>query len=423
MKKRLFLALIPALMVLAGCANNGGGGMSRAVKYFNDDCLAHEEAFGKASELIPFKGGVKRANPVVNRVGCQISEGGTYNKMRFVATVDDPDNITSATWTRDVYNPYSGAELRNQSNKSVTGYYTIINQGDIDDDGIADELIAENGKGFIVYTLTNIPKDLQFAVTVYLTLENADGTTVSNMYVFNQDADRVGDYAPNETSFLLFSSADPQHPIAQDAETQGDHPENNLASFSVSLEKDGFFSIMGHDGEKNKFVIVAPDNLAKNNASNDYFFRDNTAVPGTIAANFTADYTFYLNKSYELYSSAINVVRKVYISFEYTTWWQGGAYTYLYAFNNSNSEKTFLPFESAGTNMIVTTAEINPKQRPGLIVLRANKELENTSFNWETDLYNQTTDIILNNANEKDCVRINDEAGAKVKSYNFISRS
>ncbi len=417
MKNRFLLLAIPALVVLSGCNNASTSGMSKATKVFVDDCFAHEESFGEAGELVKFNSGIRRAAPTVDGVGVQMSDDGT--KMRFVATVDNPESVISATWTRNIVSLVNGVEVRPESTKSPTGYYTIINDG-----GVAAN--APTGKGFVVYTITNIPENAKSAISVNLKLENVDGTTYSNTYVVNANSGaELGTYGRDESSFTLskFMGGTKE----QDENTID--PENNFASFTISLNKDEVFNIYGHDGINHKFVVVSASKLT-GDASN-YFFEEN---PGKfIKANYSADYILYLNKSLQLYTSATNVVRKISIDFSDVTWWRNGAYTYLYAFNNTNGKKSLLSFENVenNANRIITSDTVNPKEREGLIVLRAISGTITSAdqiTNWNLDehqegrqLYNQTVDINLkDNGSATEVIKILDQKDGDKNKISFI---
>ncbi|MBQ9265611.1 MAG: hypothetical protein IJ186_00865 [Bacilli bacterium] len=391
MKKSLFLLALPVLMVLFGC-NNSGSGMGTKTKVFAEDCLAHEEIFGKASELKAFNKApqIKKAVPTVEHVGFQTlydDENDKYH-VRFIAKVADPDNITEATWTRNAYDSATGSSL-GQSTKSPTGYYETVNDG-------GTPLVAGEGFGFVVYTLMDIGEEYKDDyIVVSLSLTNAEGTTISSTRVASADDTVSYTFARNETKFYLKKANG--SPVPQDITTQGDKPENNFGSFSnIALNKDDKFFIFGQDATSNNFQVIKANGLDTGNAVDNYFFANDE---GSIKANYKADYTLYLNNQGKIYVSAQNVVRPIYVKNDVWWWGADGRWTALYAFNDTTNRKDWFTFVEEGAYL--KTAEIDPTLYQAIVLVEMKS---GGTASWENQNESNQTSNLEFPKNNEDCL-------------------
>lgn len=175
--KKLFLAILPALCVLAGCSQS-----PKAADVIKEDTLAHAELFGdvEAAEL-PMKMPLARsqADYVEPRVGVQFhtyEESGTsYYAVRFVAAIASSD--VDATWTRAVSREDSN-QIKTMDDYEATVAYTSIN----DDSSIRYPYSLGNQYSrFVVYTMYNIPSDGgNYRIMAYLKLyDSTEGSTIA----------------------------------------------------------------------------------------------------------------------------------------------------------------------------------------------------------------------------------------------------
>ena len=156
MKKKLLLAVLPALLVLSGCKSPYS---AAATKVFEEDTIAHEEIFGEAEEIDYF--GKKEPlyrNPgeaiTAPKIGYQIRYADSKLAIRFVAAINDLN--VKAYWKRGVAAP-DGTEVASFSDEGqqVTKYYRTITDGPSTiTAGVAPYV---GYTGFVVYTIYNIP--------------------------------------------------------------------------------------------------------------------------------------------------------------------------------------------------------------------------------------------------------------------------
>ncbi len=351
MKKSLLLVALPLLLSVSAFAGRGAA----KEELFKEDTVAHEEIFGKASELKAFNKApqIKKAAPTVEYVGFQTlhdTENQEYH-VRFIAKVADPDNITEATWTRNVYDSATGSSIGTQGTVSPTGYYETVNNG-------GSPLTAGAGYGFVVYTLRFIPEEnCDDYIVVSLSLTNAEGTTISSTRVASADETVSYTFARNETKFYLKKNG--ETPVAQDLVTKGDPASNNFASFSLSLNKNDSYFIFGYDGENNLFKTITSNALPEGDGSKftNYLLSDSS---GVFKANYKADYILYLTKGNKLYANASNLVRPLYIYTKDFSWWNAEErWTAINAFNNEEGKKAqkWFYLEAEG-NYLKTTEDI-----------------------------------------------------------------
>lgn len=160
MKKKLLLAVLPALLVLSGCKSPYSAAATN-VKGFAEDTVAHEELFGEAEEISYFeKQVIMNRNPgeaiTAPKIGYQIKYDSGTGKLaiRFVAAINDLN--VKAYWKRGVAAP-DGSEVASFSDEGqqVTKYYRTITDGP---STITAGVAPYAGyTGFVVYTVYNIP--------------------------------------------------------------------------------------------------------------------------------------------------------------------------------------------------------------------------------------------------------------------------
>ena len=166
MKKRFLLAIIPALMALAGCSNIKQAPKTQMNENFlREDTLAHEDIFdGSELQLLnkssvskgpqPLRAPIDITEPVI---GVQYVTGTKQHRgenkpvisFRYVAVIQS--RHVKAEWIRAV-SSQSGDPLKARAVKESTVAYSAINNGN-------EYITAESmgGSCFVVYTLYDIP--------------------------------------------------------------------------------------------------------------------------------------------------------------------------------------------------------------------------------------------------------------------------
>lgn len=166
MKKKLLL-FIPALLALSAC----GGANPKVAEpaTFLEDTAAHTELFGKVEEAKPVR---RNAETITEpSIGYQLkftsdAEDGKL-AIRFYALINELDADIVATWSRGVAGA-DGTDLETGKGfddvlDPTTKYYTYL-------EGVGN---APEGKGYVVYSLYNIPytdTNRNAYVAAYLTL-------------------------------------------------------------------------------------------------------------------------------------------------------------------------------------------------------------------------------------------------------------
>lgn len=183
MNKKVFLAALPAIMVLTSCgfrpaANN---------KVFLEDTLAHEEIFGGFENAVDLK---PRRAEQENRslesisapdIGYQIHFEGDSIAIRFVAAIKE--TAVKAYWRRGVAAPNGtstkGRDFSNEP-QEASKYYLELTDGN-------STIKAGEGKyssyvGFVVYTIHSIPytDNKDSYVAAYLNLVGAEDSSIHN---------------------------------------------------------------------------------------------------------------------------------------------------------------------------------------------------------------------------------------------------
>ena len=217
--------------------------------------------------------------------------------------------------------------------------------------------------------------------------------------------------------------------LDQDNPTKGDNPSKNFASFTTDLKPNDSFKIVANnldedDLAKSTFKIYDSSCLTGTDNPVGYFFKDNS---GNIRAEYEGSYIIYLNKSGELWQSASNVVRKVYVSLEYvSTWWNNGeggksAWTALYAFGASGNRWYKLVSEG---DYLVTQEAVDPKEYNGFNVVRMKPSADPddpNSLTWDNKYYNQTNHATISGSNA-DCIRVWDGETDGKKNFDWKVR-
>ena len=197
MSKKFILAILPAIMVLAGC-----GAKPAAKDGMYEDTLAHDEIFGSlaSSAMVERRLQPKRAygdgvdKPYSPIVGYQrkTNNDGTFS-VRFFATVES--TAVEAYWTRSVHDlTGSTTNGRARGEKAVNSVYQALNGSNgstlsaIDVKEIDDDAESKPFNYFAVYCLLNIPSNLtDHYVSAFLTVSygTEESKNYSNVGVLN----------------------------------------------------------------------------------------------------------------------------------------------------------------------------------------------------------------------------------------------
>ncbi len=296
MKKKLLLAVLPALLVLASCSAQPN---AKAEPIFQEDTLAHEEIFGEAEgfELRAPKRNLDsdpymadRAQPAI---GVQYQENGDNISIRFVAAIDIGEaNLAdvSAVWHRVLYWDDGSVGKADAPKESLKAYTSLNNKGDIY--SISDFNGATGTYDyFVVYTLLNVKKsDYQYCrLNAYLELNGGASyskvlsTTLGGEYRFTFDHNDSGYFLAGKINGVENAV------VKQHSPTLGN---DNQASFIADIQSndmffvvhktDGYFGVKGGSDVRNSSDFVASEGMIKANQSGNfafYFGNDNLIYP------------------------------------------------------------------------------------------------------------------------------------------------
>lgn len=203
MKKKLLLAVLPALLVLSACNPlSSYAAAGTKVNQFAEDTIAHEDIFGEAQEVEQFEKPVAfQRNPgediTAPKIGYQIKYDSGENTLaiRFLAAVKDLN--VKAYWRRGVAGPDGNpinSKVFSNTFEPVTKYYKSLTAGD--ETITAGEAPYADYEGFVVYTIYGIPYNAtnkQAYVAAYVNLvgdENGQDDGAGGTY--NKHSNSVG---------------------------------------------------------------------------------------------------------------------------------------------------------------------------------------------------------------------------------------
>lgn len=161
MMKKVFLAILPTLMVLSSC----GAAPKANKEIFVEDTLAHEEVFGESVQMV--KETVERKPNGIDEfiesgrpsLGIQTATYQGKFSIRFVAAINIASGDLGATtpvWTRTIYKA-DGSVAKSSEGLNVQTVYTSLKNGEstisIQDFNDAN---GTNYDYFAVYTILNI---------------------------------------------------------------------------------------------------------------------------------------------------------------------------------------------------------------------------------------------------------------------------
>ena len=384
--KKALLALLPAFM-LCSCAGNPLQFVEDAIEdngWANvlEDNELHEEIFNKA----PISFG-ERKNAYTGDIGLGVQvasykkEATDYRAIRFIAaiTLDDVADVSSAVWTRAVWQ--SGGGVRKASDtKASTSAYTSLYDGKGDLYGI-DDYNDANGTShthFVVYTLYDIPNttyDYDY-VTAYITVDTkvsrvaASTINAATQFVFDKtelDSDHY---------FGVKKTSSGWTDVVLDTPTGTNHAQK--ANFSLGVD-DKFMFV--HYVAGTTFLPFGD----YNQHSGDPFV-DGDGTSNFLVSNYVQVCNFYLNGSDEIWIDVLTVTKTFYLLPD-SNWTSSSARFALNGHNNSDKD-VWVELTDAGEGYYSGSLTFDPARR--LIFCRMNPD--GFALDWGKK-WNQTQDM------------------------------
>ena len=190
MKKKFTLAVLPALMVLAGCS----GASQPQNNYYVEDTLMHEEIFGELPNLeaqaeeVPARKELPASGLWTPVLGFQSKDNGNgTSSIRIVAAIQS--TITTATWTRCVHTPDGAIKAgKGRADRLAHTFYERLNNDTKPTEYANTVAEQDEGSGatpfayYAVYCLLNIPSsDSAYYVDTFITVTDGEHTTHSKV--------------------------------------------------------------------------------------------------------------------------------------------------------------------------------------------------------------------------------------------------
>lgn len=297
MKKRCILTILPALMVLAGCA---GVNAQPKANIMLEDTEAHSEIFGGVESPIDLR--VRReGEPAVDplaqpKIGVQYKHDDSGYSIRFVAAITSLD-IAKATWTRGVTTEKdeNGGKVPLKPNASFETTKAYLSLTDGDDTSTAS-VEYPGYMYYIVYTMRNIPAaykgDYMFA---YLTIKGTNGTEVSSKVVASkiEENDNSFTFNADKSNFFLAGKING----LEGAAVSEDNPKRNntdAATFTANLLVGDNFVVV----QKTSTLFKVWDGSCLKSINNGFSVENEK-----VKVNQKAKYVLYLNTSNEIWHS------------------------------------------------------------------------------------------------------------------------
>ena len=396
MKKRFLIGILPALMVLSACA----GVAPQKANVLLEDTLAHEEIFGGGEEFEPLKLNAPRKeneNPTpaplaMSSIGVQYRglQNGTY-AIRYVVAISDLD--VTAVWTRDIGKP-NGDRPKDGQTLKVTcdkAYRALSASG-----GVEIPSSLGDYKGFVVYTLRNIPEaDVNSYLFAYLTISNENETVKSMGRItrlggnntFKINTDSMNGY------FLQGNINGSSDPVMIDGTpSSGNYAQKEDLTFRAN-DSFGLFKYVPGNNEHFQFFGFEKCRrglpFVSRVSENDYI-----KVPGA------GSYKLYLNTSNEIHlvlPSAAQTSATVYLK-PNNNWNTDSARFAVYAFEGTNPGVWYSMEEVKDANNngtgVYCYSGINASTYPSCIFCRMNPATSDN--NWD-NAWNQTNDLVIDN--------------------------
>lgn len=422
MKRRVFLAIIPALLVLSSCAGVNNGPAANKGLLVEEDTLAHEELFDNAEFYQPNirKLDVLDSNAPVIGVQRSAEVNGKIN-IRLVAAIkvesEEALARTTAVWTRTIYdgsgNVVTGKE---RTEFTATKAYNKINGG-------GDNLDITTFEGgaysyFVVYTMMNVPVSgandaSSYYLNAFLTVDDESNNTfdaVSKMVSTTIDGNIKTSFDASYDYFLRGIIDGQQKDLPKDVEPAGENG-NDHASFSHNFKVNDSFKLVINTPSEYKIIDASFNRLIEGGSQsgwkNHYFTNNN----GGIKINYKGNYILYLNEDDNFYFGVSGVSRPLYVSVKDVTWWGDGRLTGIWAFNNdTNVEGRWFSLTKCSnkTNCFVTSEDVDASIYKSIDVVEMKAGVSELSWgNNNANVNNKTSDYdIPTNGIDNNCAYI-----------------
>lgn len=428
MKKALLLTLLAGSM-LASCTTAAKLNVNKNVKAdplagIVEDCEAHEEVFGPATEGI--KATPMREQFYSDEVGIGIQTKDNKDdtiSIRFVGAITAPNLAGStAVWQRGIYDDYGTSRVEGEM-ESTKVYTSITNGDDVLTIAAYNTAHSTSHTGFVVYSILNIPKDTynKNYLTAYLKFTDSNSiltrskaivTTIDQSTQFAIDDPET--YLEADISFgVQYTSgvftpfaANTSAPNADDGGGSG-----NLAVFDdLELTGSKSFVAIRRSNSRHFFNVSGYDKLVAGDSRDKDFY---TRVGTSGAYDFVkmASNTAYSSLTCSFYmSGSFGNVGKLYLGYarasvtlslnptwagEGNTWNKDGAYMAVHIFEKEkDAEATswakMTDEDSDGIFTVTATVFVNGY----IIFCRMNGAYPTPS--WEGGhVYNQTANLHL----------------------------
>lgn len=306
MKKKLLLAVLPAVMVLTSC----GARPATNEKVFLEDTLAHEEIFGGFESPVDLR--VRREGEGLSsisapKIGYQISYNSVTDKLaiRFVAAIKE--TAVNAYWRRGTADPEGGSPNNKKFSDAAQPAYTYYEELN----GGAGPIKAGEGEyegyvGFVVYTIHNIPytDNKDSYVAAYLNLVGAENSNIHNnsqglavriekknnnesINVFAFDPTVTGHFLTGTINGTLFDGG--EHGLYRES---GNLPSGNNAWYEkVAIKTTDSFGSFYYE-QDSKFMFFGNEKYS--NTAVDYLKESSLAGFNT-AKTYDGYYSLYLS--------------------------------------------------------------------------------------------------------------------------------
>ena len=292
MKKKIFFALLAAVMVLPGC------GASSKTNIMLEDTLAHEEIFGNAElKLIDLKPRYAQGFIDLDQpeplIGIQSQDAGDYFHLRFVAAIDGDYASATAKWFRILYDASGNAVTTKRGDINITAAYTSLKNGE-SVLTISDFNSAHNDAGydyFIVYTMRNIPKATHsnYYLSAFAVVNDSSSNALTTK--LDRSYSVITSYANGY--YLTGTFNGKQSYIASDADLDG-----NLARFTADFKSADVFKIVRRDYDA--FYIWGSSGTFDGDGSDvGTYFADSS---GSISPISDGNYRLYFNTDCDFFT-------------------------------------------------------------------------------------------------------------------------
>lgn len=411
MKKRFLIAVLPALMVLAGCAGVKAQPKANAML---EDTDAHAEMFGGAGLAFDFNvrkqsnnennndvssqpvGGEKSVDPLKKpKIGVQYLKDGSNYAIRYVAAIASLD--VEAYWTRGISYKTSSVYKAVGTNDDLiaTKAYEKVN-----DNGKISEA-KDEGDGYnyyVVYTLRNIPSnDIDSFLAAYLTISDGVNSPVYSDVV----AARLGggheiSFPVNKAGgyFLGGKIGGQDNQIVDLNDSLGEGSTDKAKKLSVPLSANdefGYFIINSNGGLMSSFQYYGYSTF-----NNQTYYFEKSGDSDMFKARVNGTYNVYVNGEFHFWADCTAADVTLYLK-PNSNWLQSTPKFAVYYISDSTFHGLT---ECDSTNHIFKLEHFDFIAHPLIIFTRHNNTIEGFTWTKDNNFWNQTNDIRYDGAQE-----------------------